>query len=496
MTTEKQKEKVQLQLEKLNKQKLEHEEKEKKEDERLTALKVCISDIIVNSDLHFVKENNLYFQRLNEQIFYETPEVGNIVVSTFRWSTATASALQTMYPELRGDNWYSFLNVLDSMPERKKMGVACGTSVQKSDLNMLYMDPIELIDSEPHWIFDVLLNSICGNKQENVDHLEKCLIHKRREPDCIFIPWIVLNDGGGTGKDLFAVTILSNLLGPWCCNPNLPMEQVVGKFGDSMEGKLIALINEKPEDGDSIGRLKSINGNKIITIEPKGRRSYTAQAMLWAVLTSNHSAGTVTLANNDSDRRYSIISGNKPLKYYVSLALDCSEVEAKQWIETKGQYILSDKKELGKWMNSIIQKHGSNVRVMEAMHGADYRSLLNIQKSLSDEVMERIFNSPNFDYVKRQHLFYYYLKCCEEDKTKAHLGKSRFLAQCDLWLEKNRSDIHKRLVKWLGSKNSPESAIETTAEVYVKDGCESFNKCNDFKYFIVNGDYGGKIWKI
>src|ERR1035438_5768716 len=321
-----------------------------KKREQLIALRTVIRNIIESYNLHYVAENN-EFAIWNESKITYNNEIGPLSKDTFRWSFATRIALQSLFNDLQGEYaWKVFMDVLSELPERKKLGRASGISVQDTDLNLLYLKPIPLLEGNPHWFFDILLSSICGGRDENITHIEKCLIHKRREPGCIFIPWIVLNDGGGTGKDLFTATILSNLLGPWCCIANLPLEKFVGKFGDILEGKCIALVNEKPEDNDSLGKLKSMNGSRTITIEPKGKKSYEADAMLWGILASNRSTGTVTLASNDSDRRYSIISGNEPLKYHVAKKLnelkiieDCDEEQAKMWIELIGQYILFDK---------------------------------------------------------------------------------------------------------------------------------------------------------
>jgi hypothetical protein len=489
---------------------LKDKESEKKA-EQLYVLREAIRGIIETNNLHFVSENNEFAIWNEDKICYNS-ECGLIYKDTFRWSFHTKPALQGLFNDIQGEYpWKVFMDTLAEYPDRKKLGRASGISVSQKDLNLLYLKPIATVVGEPHWIFDTLISSICGGKAENIDHIEKCIIHKRREPGCIFIPWIVLNDGGGTGKDLFTATVLSNLLGPWCCLANLPLEKFIGKFGDILEGKCIALINEKPEDNESLGKLKAMNGSRTNTIEPKGKRSYEADAILWGILASNNTMGTVTLATNDSDRRYSIISGEEPLKYHVAKKLDeldiienCNQEQAKEWIETIGQYILFDKQEFGKWMNYIIEKHGKDVRVLSALHGEDYKKLLSIQESTQVSVWEKIFDK-DFEYIRRKLIWQFYLYCIEEDHAKTHLGKKRFYAEMDIWLKQNRPDIKTHLnVNWnkMDTNSLSDSLIESCNLKTKTDICgagfiaKRTYKVNDFKYCFFDESNNEYKWKI
>lgn len=475
-------------------------DKRRQHDEAQAAIGGEMIEIIERDDIHYISELNIYAIRLPGKINYET-EYGTIVMNTFRWSYHSRSAMETKYPVMRGvENWNAWLGVMDNYPDRMKNGQASGISVPASDLNLLQLKPVEDVEGESHWIFDTLIASICGGKQENIDHIEQCLLWKRRQPGEIFIPWIVLNDGGGTGKDLFTSTIMANLLGPWTCNTNLPLSQLVGRFGDAIAGKCTALVNEKPEDGESLGTLKGMNGSRNFTLEMKGKGSCSTQSLLWCVLASNNDMGTVALANNDSDRRYSIISGKEPLKYYVSKMLNeleiipnCSEMDAKRWVETVGQYILSDLDEYGKWMKKIHDKWGDNMRP-EALHGADYDSLLSTQKSDDIKTWERFFeDDENFTHVKQCIVWNYY---DEHADKSGKLGAKRFYARMKTWMEKNHPDFVCDKVNIKTQTNDPKKPKIGRADViYDKSKADgkTFNN-NDFQYCKVDDRTGRHLW--
>ena len=172
---------------------------------------------------------------------------------------------------------------------------------------------------------------------------------------------------------------------------------------------------------------------------------------------------------------------------------DCTVEQAKEWVETEGQYILADIKELGKWMNTLIKKHGAGVRVVNALHGEDYKSQVAMQEPLHIEVYRKIFEDRDFDHIQISLVYMYYLYCAEIEKNRYTLGKQKFNQAMREWLEKNHPEIYetKTPAKWInGKSNEPKTAMvlaKTIASTY---------SSNDSNYYGINPFNGNKLWLI
>ncbi|MFX5142105.1 hypothetical protein ABTC48_20705, partial [Acinetobacter baumannii] len=81
-----------------------------------------------------------------------------------------------------------------------------------------------------HWIFDTLIRSLCGGKQENIDHLERLILAKFHRPEQTNLPAVVFMDReGGTGKGLLGM-VLAKVFGDGLVRANVPMSEVTGNF--------------------------------------------------------------------------------------------------------------------------------------------------------------------------------------------------------------------------------------------------------------------------
>ena len=51
-----------------------------------------------------------------------------------------------------------------------------------------------------HWLFDVLIQSLGGNKIENIEHIKHVLAYKYLYPEAYTLPCLVIHGEGGLAK--------------------------------------------------------------------------------------------------------------------------------------------------------------------------------------------------------------------------------------------------------------------------------------------------------
>ena len=243
--------------------------------------------------------------------------------------------------------------------QERKINTACyAWDDQPGCLNLLgleqFCQPVETNGYHP--IFDLLFISLGGAKAENVEHLEKLILAKWQHPDNYLLPCTVFADGGGTGKSVLVSKFLVTLFGNKNVADNLSLEMAFGKFNRAIAGKVIVFVNEAPEDKqDDKGMLRVIH-SPTLNIEAKGRDPIpSVNTGLFFISTNPKSGGyAIRLAYNDVDRRFSIMHGSKPLKWYVAAQYDLphDNDDDAGWnkMVSELQYVLSDPVEVGRWL--------------------------------------------------------------------------------------------------------------------------------------------------
>jgi hypothetical protein len=101
-----------------------------------------------------------------------------------------------------------------AMEEAGRIYIDCTFSFVEhpKTFNMLEMkDWVQPVEGEQHWIFDLLIKSIGGNKPENMDHLNRVLAYKYLHPDCWRLPCVVIYGEGRAGKGLLVDSVLYTL---------------------------------------------------------------------------------------------------------------------------------------------------------------------------------------------------------------------------------------------------------------------------------------------
>ena len=245
--------------------------------------------------------------------------------------------------------------------------------------------------SEYNELFDSLIYSLAGGKQENIDYLERWVAYKYLNPDKVKItPGLnITGKPGGNGKGLFT-QLLTSIFTPMGVTV-IKGKNLSGGFNSIMEGKVITVLDDERRDRFPQDELKQNSGNGSIVIEPKGVDAYAVDATATTIVLDN--TGLVKLVGGGSggeDRRWSIVSTELTLLEVLQQRFDLTSDQAKELAEQMGK-LFENRVECGRWVSGLIERHSvRNMQVIQPLHGADYQARLIEQKDNYAEVFERI----------------------------------------------------------------------------------------------------------
>lgn len=367
-------------------------------------------------------------------------------------------------------------------------------------LNRLRYTKLELIN-EPHDpLFDIVVRSVAGDKPENINHIERVLIAKWHMPENFMLPVLCFSDGGATGKSLLTSTILTSLFGSASVAANAAMSDFAGQFNGHLCGKLVIMINENCEDSYNHNRMKMIAASPKVSFCNKGQMPFEADNTALLIVTGNSVAGSIRVDGGDVDRRFSLIRGGAKLSTYTAPYLSekfgqpITVEEAETWMKLEGQKILSDPKEVAKWLNHLVNKHGL-VEDVPALHGADYRAAVASQKPLTTQVFEAFFNSPTFTYIKKPLVYEFYRNEQQLQGNVRTLNKSKFYETLNQWLKVNHPHIIPSKANW-GKGPKASTADVYADQTFVGGLARPSLTPNDSDWFEF-GPFGDKkIWKV
>jgi uncharacterized protein YukE len=240
-------------------------------------------------------------------------------------------------------------------------------------------------------LFDDLIYSLAGGKQENIDYIESWVAYKYLNPDKVKItPGLnITGKPGGNGKGLFTL-ILTSIFTPMGVTV-IKGKNLTGGFNSIMEGKVITVLDDERRDRFPQDELKQNSGNGSIVIEPKGVDAYSVDATATTIVLDN--TGLVRLVGGGSggeDRRWSIITTELTLLETLQNKYNFTEDQAKQLAEQMGK-LFENRIECGLWVAAMIQRHGTdNMPVLLPHHAGDYQARLVEQKDNYADVFERI----------------------------------------------------------------------------------------------------------
>lgn len=411
------------------------------------------------------------------------------------WSYNSPRGMSAINSKLipNSDYYNLFMDVLKE-DNRWFLNETASFNPEPDELNRLRYTKMDPID-EPHDpLFDTVVRSICGDRKENIDHVEQVIVAKWNNPANFMLPVLCLSDNGATGKSLFVSTVLTALFGSTSVSPNVPMSDFAGQFNGHLCGKLVIMINENCEERYNHDRMKMIAGSPRVSYTYKGQTTFDADNTALLIVTGNSIAGSIRVGGGDVDRRFSVIRGNKKLSTYTApylsqlLGEKVTERVAESWMKTQGQNILKDPVEVAKWLNSLVKKHGL-LEDVHALHGADYSAAVATQKPLIEQCFEAIFHRSGFDYVKKPLVYEFYRHEALLQGNRLSMGKGKFYQMVDTWLQANAPTISVIKANWAGS----------TADVYadatvVSGVARPSLHPNEDKWYLEDGY--SKRWKV
>lgn len=414
---------------------------------------------------------------------------------TNEWITVSPNSLKNDFGMLdtRSPNYELFIEVLKE-DGRWFFGRTSSVRNIPGKLNMLRPKMLQPEAGDYHPIFDLLVASVCGNKTENIDHLEKVIVAKWHNPANYLLPVVCFNDDGATGKSLFVGKVMTTLFGASAVAPNTRVSDFVGQFNGHLAGKLVILINENADDRYDEDAMKRLTGSETVSFTNKGQMPYDADCIWLLFVSGNGLSGSIALTGGDVDRRFSVITGGEPLYTYTVEYLRIAEdphattEDAQAWMKSTGQHILSDPVQVSRWLNALIAKHGP-ITDVPAHHGADYQAAVAVQKSVHVGVFEAFFSDPAFAYARRGLLYEFYTHELRNQRRSATLGKGKFYKAADQWLAKSGLPIITTKANWGGS----------TAEVFATSAMTGGKARpslvpNDHTY--VTQKDGKTVWKV
>lgn len=408
------------------------------------------------------------------------------------WIATTKTALTNHNQKLADRDYYAaFIDVLKADGRWFHNQTMTFGEVGASTLNRLVWNFLEPLDDAPHhWMFDALMESLGGGREENITHLERVIAAKHRDPSNYLLPVVAISDGGGTGKSLLAEIVLPIIFGRNLVSPNISMADVTGQFTASVTGKAVLFINESIHDKYDENALKRIAGSKTIRSERKGKDATEVDQTALIFVVGNGAQGSVRLTGSDIDRRFSVITNRKPLREVVANRLCITPAEAKKYIETEGQAILRDHAEVARWLHHIYRHPAAYIG---ALHGADYRLMIGRQRDLATEVIEAFLNDAKLAspgaFVNRSLIADCYLYEARRQNLRATYSRPRFIATLDEAVAKS-ADLHGRKVKLIANGKT------TTANIIYRDTISTQGLKSNDALWVSTDEFGGKTWEI
>jgi hypothetical protein len=390
--------------------------------------------------VEFITENKMYFvAKQNKYVV----QVGS------EWIFLPPPAMYKHYPLFSLDDFEGALIAAMADHHRNFLDCTYGITVPAHKLNLLDTSQwVQPIAGESHWVFDVLMRSLGGDKPDNIAHLERVTYYHYEHPGCCTLPCIVIGGEGGTGKNLFMDCVLKTLYAG--ATISTTASNIVGHFNSLLKGCMAAMINESQATRLSTVALKDLLHKPTLYVNEKGIAQYEAQNLATFIIGCNfETMGGVMLDRSKADRRLSVLfcERGKDLLYWLEQETGWSREQAFDWITTEGVRICADPIEVGKWLYGLQQKYAGMAQP-QALHAADFIDLMEKQKGLYERMFEAVFNDPEFTHIEPKVLFAGYIALAREEGGNRGftIGRTTFYERAEEWLLLHKPAIKKQIV--------------------------------------------------
>lgn len=439
------------------------------------------AEIINRNNVHYVSEPNKYAVQNSQGV----------------WTYIAVDAFYKQHLIHTADDKRTFDLVLSHMQRMKRKAESSFREQPDDVLNVL--DRSRWLQPAPgpvDPIFDVLLDSLSGGRQNVRDHIEQVFVYKYLHPECYTLPCITISGEGGAGKNEFVDKVMKTVFGAHQVE-SLGTAEAFGQFNGRMLGKTVIYIDEALVDRTDANAMKRKVGNMTMDVNVKYGMQGSFDNTPWYWLGGNGTNGAVMLAGDTTDRRYSILTVSKNIMHWVgkhigvdtgtgSKTLPGSHPCVQWFNEHKDK--LSDPIHVARWLDSVVERWRDQKHVPSALHDEDYSKVRKAQKSVMEDVMESVFLDPDFTYISGATLYEVFKAqtAIDSPATRAVKNMTTFIQDAKKWLDDRELPIAydtRKVVRGVSMDRSGEPEKTTLRMFYnTTKGVKTQVKSNDIKY--------------
>jgi len=308
---------------------------------------------------------------------------------------------------------------------------------------------LQPVEGEYHEVFDILIRSLGGNKEENMLHIKQVIGWKYLHPDDYTLPVTVFSGEGGAGKDLIIKKVLKTIFG--LNQISVITQDEIASFNGVIAGKMAVLINENTIDKTNMEKMKNLLGSEFINVNEKYKKAYISENTPLYFIASNEALGAILLGRNESDRRFSILQIPKSIPSVISDLKGWSFDQSLKWWLSKLDK-LSDPVEVAKWLNHVVEIAMELDETPNRLHGEDYKTLMDRQSGPLEWLFENIFEHEEFKFISVTEAYVMYKLKSEEFGMFRPFNRAKFKALVDDYVIKKLKHI----------KVSPKQKVKTS----------------------------------
>lgn len=424
--------------------------------------------------------NNQLNQLLDEREIYYVADVDKILEykpDQGVWLDFKVAAFINRHPYLSGPGGKALL--MTALSQRGGLRETVNISAKPQPeyvLNKFRKDHwVQPSKGEFHEIFDIFIRSLGDNKKENIDHIKQIVAWKYLHPEDYSLPCLVIFGEGGAGKTSFVTSLLGTIFGS---HQVIALQQDQMKsFNGIIAGKMAVSIEESAWDKADKNHLKSIISQKTIMVNEKYGRQYNADNLTLYVIGGNGALGAVKLGRDRSDRRFSILKVSRSIIDHVMEVKSLDKDPAIEWWERNKKY-LEDKEHCSRWLGSIIPLVEDLDSPPVALHGEDYQALLKAQSGPFEEIIDMVFDHPEFEFINGKEAFELYQLICDEHGYNKGGLKNTFNTRLADELKQTHPHI-----KYDSVKVFERNGVPTTNRGWVVSSLKQVNRKH---YFVVD----------
>jgi hypothetical protein len=245
--------------------------------------------------------------------------------------------------------------------------------------------------------FDWLMYSLGGNNAENIEHIERWIVHKvlnyRKAvttPDLVIVGHV-----GGNGKGILQAIIRQMF--PSVLSGKANSKTLNGNFNAIMMGKLIVFFDDQNSKEIPLEVVKQLAGSETMIFEPKGKDQYEGEKTHSSAWFSNELPFKLTPSGQEGgvDRRFSVMRTSitflESIRHHNLNNTDENPMtveESKDIAEFVVSEYLLNRQCIAAWFKHLRSKYPdiNQNYTLKALHGTDYQYFLHKQQSSIDVI--------------------------------------------------------------------------------------------------------------